>query len=217
MPVILIACMAFMQGSAFAIDDVPAEVIASAEAKTNSDYTLYLLIISIGVNIVLVTATVAQVWIYRKEIKTRVRPWVGRDVERADGKLSIDKEKKALVFRIVNKGQLPARNVSLRYFLSTDRPTDEMLNDIDGLFDKNESKLLDDNPFDMLPEEGLFYRISLADNYKDAMEGSLFSGIFINYSSGKTRLDKLGAINGKYIIISEWERGIEKTLKIAVS
>lgn len=164
-------------------------------------------IVLAAVTTALVIVSFAQLWMNRNEMKNRVRPWVGRDSGNS-GKLTLPKphEPKAVQIRLHNNGSLPARNVTVKWYASDSKPSQDV-------FDSEKSSTHPGEPDDMLPNEGFTYTFLLPDDkYTMAIKETLYFGFRVTYQAGNYWRSK----NGKYELRGHWNVGKEFVDHVAV-
>ena len=129
---------------------------------------------SVGLNTVLIMAVIIQMRMSRKEMDSRLRPWVGR--KSSDSKLDLihkdpDTGQKTIQIVIQNHGSLPARDLKAKWYVRENKPDEKVFDDIPS-----------DSPAWLLPNEEFKIRIPLnEEEYDLAMSSGLYYGVKLIY------------------------------------
>lgn len=175
----------------------PAHAQDIAEDVTESSPIFWVIL---GVNFLLVAATVSQVYLQRQEIRNRTRPWLGRR-EDESGDLQLLELEKTVKIRLFNHGSLPARNVTVSSYIVNDKPSTTR-------FDSSLIQTSED-PYDMPPKEGFTHYFDIPGECKMVEGSALYFGLRVTYSSGK----RPSRINGTYEITAHWDKNTKEWME----
>lgn len=165
---------------------------------------------SVIVNAILAFVTIMQLRVYRREVKYRLRAWVGRKNEPNGSVIQLNNSSKAISISLYNHGQLPAMNVRIKSYRKDSKPDND-----DDVFGALECKI---PPFDLLPGEIISFEISLTEEQFDkARTEKLYYGLKATYDISKniSRRSK-NKNDGFYELRGYWCNGKETSDKIIV-
>lgn len=173
--------------------------IAKSIAESGN-YDVQLTIISILINAVLAIVVIIQLLLYRNEINSRLRPWIGA----SKGGFDYDKNKNVVVFSYDNYGQMAANSVLEKWNIS------DKINSRENVIKNVKGKNIKSVTF---PNHARRFSFEIMNNpivqkaIKD--KKSFYLEITIEYEFGKNKKGFYGLIgeyevNGNGIVIDEW-------------
>lgn len=133
-------------------------------------------------SIILAGGVIWQLWIYRGEIMTRMRPWLGPDI----GFARDEHVRFGIEFHYVNYGSTPAVLVSERWGFSTEMPKKEQVREnITNISDPSCTLPTQKRKFSFVVDRTLI---------PTTPESKLYIWVVIKYEYGKNKHGEYGAI-----------------------
>ncbi len=166
----------------------------------SSNYDILLTAISILINAILAGVVITQLFLYRNEINSRLRPWIGAN----KGGFDYNDEKNILVFLFKNYGQMAANSVLEKWNIS------DKINSRKNVIKNVKGKNIQSVTF---PNQERKFSIEIMNNQivKKAVKenSSFYLEITIEYEFNKNKKGFYGVIgeyvvSGHVIIIDEW-------------
>ena len=142
---------------------------ASDDDFFNSPWDIWT-VTSVVVNVTLIWVVIWQMQAHKKEMDSRLRPWVGRKSSVKQGYILDDPDtgQKFIRIEIENHGSLPARDIRSKLYVLDDRPDE-------NVFDDRES----DSPASLLPHED--FKIAIPLDEKQHKSPVLYYGLQLTY------------------------------------
>ncbi len=135
---------------------------------------------SIMVNGILGFTTIFQIFTYRKEIKNRLRPWIGRE-----GGKPLELNNNSINMQIYNHGSMPAQNIISSHYISSEKKSEYQFNKLDDVFD-------------MGPNESINLNIDFtAEQFSVPDDRIIYFGWKIKYSGG-SKINGIYEIHGMF-------------------
>lgn len=153
-------------------------------------------------NIILLIIVVWQLKKYKREIKYKLRPWIGR-YDRQECKMELvqvpDTSNNTAQIHFNNYGSQPALHLRIKSYVTTD----ESKADLDTA--------APEDPIVILPNEVIPHRILLTEKqYECAKKNTLYFGYKIEYTD-------INKIKASYEITGVWDKGIARITKTSMS